>query len=187
MAIPFLVIMSIVLLVGGLVLLAFNRLVALEERCHQAFADVDVQLKQRHDLIPQLAETVRAFAGHEKAAVDQVVALHREAIEAVDVEVKHAAETQLGSSLSRLFVIAQGYPDLQASPHFMRLSEEISDTENKIAAARRFLNRAVAEHNAVLGQFPTRLYAARTRFRPKKRFDLGLDRPFLDDAPKLKL
>jgi LemA protein len=164
-----------------------NRLVTLEQRCEQAGADVDVQLRARHELIPNLVETVRAFAVHERATLDAIMKARTSAITASTPETQMQAEAALGSNLRHLFAVVESYPQLQGSRHFTDLRQEISDIENKIAAARRFVNMTVSEYNASLGQFPAS-YISRQSGRAKRRFfDLGVERVFIEDAPVVKL
>jgi LemA protein len=150
----------------------YNRLVALDQRADQSFADIDVQLKQRQDLIPNLVETVKGYATHERGTLDAVTAARAAAAGATTVNDKVAAENMLTGALGRLFAVAEAYPDLKANTNFQQLQSELSDIENKLAAARRFFNNAVSEFNAVRRGFPTILYAG--------LFGFGADKPFFD-------
>ena len=172
MLITLIVIAVIVALVLFIVVGAYNKLVALDLRADQSFADIDVQLKQRHDLIPNLIETVRGYAGHEKSTLEAVIAARSAATTATSVNDKVEAENMLTGALGRLFALTEAYPDLKASPNFLELQRELSDIENKLAAARRFFNNAVSEFNAVRRQFPTVLFAGMVGF--------GADKPFFD-------
>ena len=174
------------LIAGGFCLFSFNRLKALKNRCVQALADVDVQLKQRHDLIPSLVETVRGYVGHEKDVLEAVTSARAEALSAVGMDQNMRAEAALGAHLARLLSIAETNPDLKASQHFESLRSEISDVENKIAASRRFLNLTASEYNTALEQFPGQLFASWSGLRQQKFFDLGDDRVFIEDAPVVK-
>ncbi|WP_332653187.1 LemA family protein [Brevundimonas sp.] len=162
----------IVAVVLFLVVGAYNRLVALDQRADQSFADIDVQLKQRQDLIPNLVETVKGYATHERATLDSVIQARAAAAGATSVNDKVQAENMLTGALGRLFALSEAYPDLKANTNFQQLSAELSDIENKLAAARRFFNNAVSEFNAVRRQFPTVLFAAMVGF--------GSDKPFFD-------
>src|SRR6202140_5305118 len=148
------------ILIGILVILvlfafgAYNRLVALSQRVGQAFADIDVQLKQRHDLIPNLVETVKGYAAHERGTLDDVVKARNTAISAQGPAQVSAAENQLSGALGRLIALSEAYPDLKANTNFQQLQSELSDIENKIAAIRRFFNNAVQEYNTGLQQTP---------------------------------
>lgn len=172
-----------------LVILAFyNRLVSLGRRCDQAFADIDVQMKQRHDMIPNLVETVRGYAKHEAGTLEAIVKARHAAQTAATPAAAMKAENLLTATLGRLFAVTEAeYPQLQASPHFRELREEIADTENKISASRRFLNSAVAEYNATLEQFPANLIAWMFGMGPKAFFDVGQqERAKLDTAPSVQ-
>jgi LemA protein len=176
------VIVAVVLfvVVGG-----YNRLVALDQRADQSFADIDVQLKQRQDLIPNLVETVKGYATHERGTLDAVTQARAAAAGATSVNDKVQAENMLTGALGRLFAVAEAYPDLKANTNFQQLQTELSDIENKLAAARRFFNNAVSEFNAVRRQFPTVLFAGMVGFGADKPFfDLGeADRATLNAAP----
>jgi LemA protein len=163
------VIIAVVLfvVVGG-----YNRLVALDQRADQSFADIDVQLKQRQDLIPNLVETVKGYATHERGTLDAVTQARAAAAGAHNVNERVQAENMLSGALGRLFAVAEAYPDLKANTNFQQLQTELSDIENKLAAARRFFNSAVSEFNAVRRQFPTVLFAGLVGF--------GADKPFFD-------
>ena len=166
------VIAVIVAVVLFVVVGAYNRLVALDQRADQSFADIDVQLKQRQDLIPNLVETVKGYATHERGTLDAVTQARAAAAGATSVNDKVQAENMLTGALGRLFAVAEAYPDLKANTNFQQLQSELSDIENKLAAARRFFNNAVSEFNAVRRQVPTVLFAAMVGF--------GSDKPFFD-------
>ncbi|MDP2116177.1 MAG: LemA family protein [Brevundimonas sp.] len=166
------VIAVIVAVVLFVIVGAYNKLVALDQRADQSFADIDVQLKQRHDLIPNLVETVKGYASHERATFEAVTAARSAATTATSVNDKVQAENMLTGALGRLFALSEAYPDLKANTNFLELQRELSDIENKLAAARRFFNNAVSEFNAIRRQFPTVLFAAMVGF--------GSDKPFFD-------
>ncbi len=172
MPVTLIVIGVVVVLVLFVVVGAYNRLVALDQRADQSFADIDVQLKQRQDLIPNLVETVKAYAAHERGTLDAVTAARAAAAGASSVNDKVAAENMLTGALGRLFAVAEAYPDLKANTNFQQLAAELSDLENKLAAARRFFNNAVMEFNSVRRAFPTILFAG--------MFGFGTDKPFFD-------
>ncbi len=174
------------LIVVGLLyaVMVYNGLVTLRQRTNQAFADIDVQLKQRQDLIPNLVETVKAYAAHEKSTFDAVVAARGAAMQAATPGEKQAAEQALTGALGRLIAIAEAYPDLKANANFQQLQLDLSDIENKLAAARRFFNNAVSEYNAAREAFPAVLFAASLGFHPREFFDIGIEtRAQLDAAP----
>jgi LemA protein len=150
----------------------FNRLVALRQAWNRAFADIDVQLKLRHDLVPNLVETVKGYAAHESGVFTSVTDARAAAMRATSVTEKSAAEGALSGALGNLFAIAENYPQLKASENFRALQDELADVENKIAAARRFLNNAAAEYNTAIQQFPGVLFANALGFVPAQMFTL---------------
>ena len=165
---------------------AYNRLVALGQRVNQAFADIDVQLKQRHDLIPNLVETVKGYAAHERGTLDDVIKARNSAMSAQGPAQQAAAENMLSGALRQLFALSEAYPDLKANANFQQLQAELSDLENKIAASRRFFNSAVQEYNTGIQRFPAALFAASFGFTPRDYFDLGDDRKTVGEAPQVK-
>jgi LemA protein len=164
----------------------YNGLVSMRQRVNQAFADIDVQLRQRHDLIPNLVETVKGYAAHERGTLDDVVRARNAAITAQGPAQQAAAENQLTGALRQLFALSENYPDLKASSNFQQLQAELSDLENKIAASRRFFNNAVQEYNTGIQRFPAALFASSFGFAPKSFFDLGEDRATVGEAPAVK-
>jgi LemA protein len=164
----------------------YNGLVSMRQRVNQAFADIDVQLRQRHDLIPNLVETVKGYAAHERGTLDDVVRARNAAITAQGPAQQAAAENQLTGALRQLFALSENYPDLKASSNFQQLQAELSDLENKIAASRRFFNNAVQEYNTGIQRFPAALFASSFGFAPKSFFDLGEDRANVGEAPAVK-
>jgi LemA protein len=151
---------------------SFNRLVALRQAWRRAYADIDVQLKQRHDLVPNLVETVKGYAAHESGVFTQVTQARAAAMRATTVPEKSAAEGALSGALANLFAVAENYPQLKANENFRALQDELTDLENKIAAARRFLNNAVAEYNTAIQQFPAVLFAGVFGFQSAPMFEL---------------
>ena len=167
----------------------YNGLVALRQRVNQAFSDIDVQTKQRHDLIPNLVETVKGYAAHERGTLEAVVQARNAAMtaQAGGVAAQAAAENALTGALRQLFALSEAYPDLKANQNFQQLQNELSDLENKIAAARRFFNNAVQEYNTGIQQFPAVLLAGALGFTPKEFFDVGVEqRKELEQAPQVK-
>jgi LemA protein len=164
----------------------YNTLVAMRQRVNQAFADVDVQLRQRHDLIPNLVETVKGYAAHESGTLEAVVKARSAAVAAQGPAQQAAAENVLTGALRQLFALSESYPDLKASANFQQLQAELTDLENKIAAARRFFNNAVQEYNTGIQRFPAALFAASFGFAPKTFFDLGDERASVGEAPAVK-
>src|SRR3954465_3111896 len=146
------VILAIIVAVVLWAIAVYNGLVTLRQRVSQAFADIDVQLKQRHDLIPNLVETVKGYAGHERGTLEEVVKLRNAAMTAQGPAQQAAAENMLTGALGKLFALSEAYPDLKANQNFQQLQTELSDIENKIAASRRFFNNAVQEYNTGIQQ-----------------------------------
>jgi LemA protein len=173
----------ILALIVVFVLFGYNRLVALRQAWKQAFADIDVQLKQRHDLVPNLVETVKGYAAHESGVFEAVTTARAGAMRATGVAEKGAAESALSGALGNLFAVAENYPQLKANENFRQLQDELTDIENKIAAARRFLNNAVREYNTAIQQFPAALFAASFGFTEAQMFEL--DTPQDKEVPKV--
>jgi LemA protein len=163
----------------------YNGLVALRQRVSQAFADIDVQLKQRHDLVPNLVETVKGYAAHERGTLDEVVRARNAAMTAQGPAAQAAAENMLSGALRQLFALAEAYPNLKANANFQQLQSELADLENKIAAARRFFNNAVQEYNTGIQRFPAALFAASFGFTGREFFDAGEERKVLAEAPRV--
>jgi LemA protein len=176
---------AIALLVIWIIIL-YNGLVAMRQRVNQAFADVDVQLKQRHDLVPNLVETVKGYASHERGTLEAVVQARNAAMTAQGPAQMAQAENMLTGALRQLFALSEAYPDLKANQNFQQLQTELSDLENKIAAARRFFNNAVQEYNTGIQQFPAVLIAGPTGFTQKEFFDLGAERGTVSQTPQVK-
>ena len=164
----------------------YNLFVRLRNNRENAFADIDVQLKQRHDLIPQLVATVKGYASHEKETLDRIVSARSGAINARSIDEKIVAENQLSSALAGLKVTVEAYPDLKANTNFMQLQEEISDIENKLAAVRRFFNSATKELNTAIEMFPANIIAGMFGFRKEMMFDLGgSERKIAEQTPQI--
>ena len=182
----FLVFLVLVALVGVWLVSAYNGLVSMRQRYGQAFSDIDVQLKQRHDLIPNLVETVKGYAAHEKDTLEEVTRARNLAVSAQGPAAQSAAESALTGALGRLIAVSESYPDLKANANFQQLQGELSDIENKIAAARRFFNNAVQEYNTGIQQFPAAIFAGMFGFSQRPFFDVGGDRAQLEQAPSVK-
>jgi LemA protein len=164
----------------------YNLFVRLKNTRENAFADIDVQLKQRHDLIPQLVATVKGYASHEKETLDRVVSARSGAVNARSIDEKIVAENVLSSALAGLRVTVEAYPDLKANTNFMHLQGEISDIENKLAAVRRFFNSATKELNTAIEMFPANIIAGMFGFRKEMMFDLGTaERKTMEQAPQI--
>ncbi len=163
-----------------------NRLIALDQRCDTAFADVDVHLKHRQNLIPGLVETVRGFANHERDILLGVMRARTEALQAVAPELRLKAEKNLTQNITALIGVADRYPELKASPHFMALRDELVDAENRITASRRFYNLAVGEYDATLRQFPGSYVGRLRKMSLRMPFDLGVERVLIDEPLAIK-
>ncbi|HTP91711.1 MAG TPA: LemA family protein [Xanthobacteraceae bacterium] len=180
------VVLAVIVVFALWAMTVYNGLVSLRQRVNQAFADIDVQLRQRHDLIPNLVETVKGYAAHERGTLDEVVKARNAAINAQGPAQQAAAENMLSGALRQLFALSEAYPDLKANANFQQLQAELTDLENKIAAARRFFNNAVQEYNTGIQRFPAALFAGAMGFAPKDFFDLGEDRKTVGEAPQVK-
>jgi LemA protein len=164
----------------------YNGLVSLRAKVSQAFADIDVQLKQRHDLIPNLIETVKGYVAHERDTLQAVVETRNAALKAQGPADQAATEGALSGALGRLMALGEAYPDLKASANFQQLQTDLADIEDKLAAARRFFNNGVAEYNAATQHFPAVLFAGLMGFRPQAFFDVGeAQRQALEAPPKV--
>jgi LemA protein len=181
-----LVIIIILVVLVFVIISLYNRLVKMRNNRENAFADIDVQLKQRLDLIPQLVESVKAYMKHESTVLTDITNARANAIKATSVSEKVIADNQITSALQGLQVAVEAYPDLKANQNFMQLQEEISDIENKLAAARRFFNSATKELNNAVETFPSNILAGMFGFKREPMFDLGTEqRAKLEEAPKL--
>jgi len=181
-----LIILAVIVVLVLWAITIYNGLVAMRQRVNAAFADVDVQLRQRHDLVPNLVETVKGYAAHERGTLDEVVKARNAAVAAQGPAQQAAAENMLSGALRQLFALSEAYPDLKANANFQALQAELTDIENKIAAARRYFNNAVQEYNTGIQRFPAALFASAFGFAPKDFFDLGEDRKAIGEAPQVK-
>lgn len=165
----------------------YNRMVSLRQTVSQSWSDISVQLKQRHDLVPNLVETVKGYAAHERGTLEAVVNARNAAVAASGPDAQAKAENMLTGALRQLFALAEAYPDLKANQNFMQLQSELSDIENKIAAARRFFNNAVQEFNTAIRQVPGNLVAPLGRFAAKEFFEIPeAGRAEAETAPEVK-
>lgn len=182
---------TIIVIVVAVILVAwvvsmYNSLVKLRNNRENAFADIDVQLKQRHDLIPQLVETVKGYATHEKETLERVINARNGAMSAKTIDDKIVAENALSSALAGLKITLEAYPDLKANQNFLQLQEEIADLENKLSSVRRYFNSATREYNNAVETFPSNIMAGMFGFHKEVMFDLGEQRAVLEEAPKIK-
>lgn len=184
---PVLIVVGILVLIALWVISLYNGLVRLRNRRQNAFADIDVQLRQRHDLVPQLVDTVKGYAVHEKELLTKITEARSAAMAATTIDGKIVAEQQLSSALAGLKVQMEAYPDLKANQNFLQLQEELSDIENKLAASRRFFNAATTEYNNSVESFPSNLIAKNFGFNREIMFDLGTDsRKQMEEPPKIQ-
>jgi len=152
------------------VIAMYNGLIRLKNRVNEAWSDIDVQLKRRYDLIPNLVETVKGYAAHEQTTFEKVIAARNVAMNASAGEAKAKAENALSETLKSIFALAEAYPDLKANQNFLELQRELSDTENKIQASRRFYNGNVRDFNTAIEVFPTNLIANTLGFKAREFF-----------------
>ncbi len=163
-----------------------NRLVSLKNNRESAFADIDVQLKQRYDLIPQLLGAVKGYMNHESDVLIKVTEARARCMQAGSISEKIAAEANLGAAMNGFNMQIEAYPDLKANANFMNLQNEIGDIENKLAAVRRFFNSSTKEYNNGIEQFPSSIIAGMKNYKKEPMFDLGVEhRQTLDKAPEV--
>lgn len=167
------VVIGIVVLLLIIIASVFNRLVSLKNRTDEAWSDIDVQLKRRHDLIPNLIETVKGYAKHEKEVFEKVTEARTAAISSKGLAEKAKAENQITQALKSVFAVAENYPDLKANENFLELQREITDTEDKIQAARRFYNGNVRDLNISIESFPSNIIANMFHYQKKELFELA--------------
>ena len=163
-----------------------NRLIALDQRCDTAFADIDAHLKHRHNLIPPLVETVRGFVKHESDILLGITEARAAALQAATPEMQLNAEKNLSQNIISLLGMAERYPELKASQHFIELRRELVDAENRITASRRFYNLAVEEYATTLRQFPGSTIGRLSKMNLRMPFDLGIERVLIDEPLALK-
>ncbi len=180
------IVLIAVVVIAVFFIAVYNRLVALRQAYKNAYADIDVQLKQRHDLVPNLVETVKGYAAHESGVLQKVTEARASAMRASSAQERGQAEGMLTAALGQLFAVAESYPQLKANENFRQLQSELEDLENKIAAARRFLNNAVAEYNAHIEQFPAVLLAGPLGFAHAEMFALdAAEKAAASEPPKV--
>ncbi len=163
---------GVVLVLAVFVIGIYNRLVRFRIHCDNGWAQVDVQLKRRYDLIPNLVETVKGYAGHERETLEGVIAARNRAVDASGVKQQAEAENMLTQALGRLFALSEAYPDLKANQNFAGLQEELSSTENKIGFSRQHYNDCVAQYDGARQQFPSNLVAGMFGFEAREYFEL---------------
>lgn len=168
-------ILYVVLIVIAIILIwliaLYNGLIKLRNRTDEAYSDIDVQLKRRYDLIPNLMETVKGYMQHEASTLQKVTEARATAMHAGSMAEKAKAENQLSETLKSLFAVSENYPDLKASQNFLQLQDELADTENKIQAARRFYNGQVRDFNIKIQTFPNSVFAGMLNFKKYEFFE----------------
>jgi LemA protein len=183
---PLIVFIVIIVILVLFFVSSYNRLVSLRNNKQNAFADIDVQLKQRHDLIPQLVESVKGYMKHESGVLTSITEARSNAINANSLDKRIQAENQLTTALQGLKVAVEAYPDLKANQNFMQLQGEISDIENKLAASRRYFNSATKEYNTATEVFPSNIIAGMFNFQKGSMFEVNADeRTAMEEAPKI--
>jgi LemA protein len=175
---------GLIVVVGGWFMLTYNGLVQLRNAVKNAWSQIDVQLKRRYDLIPNLVETVKGYAGHEKETLERVIQARQAGIAASTVKDQQAAENMITGALRQLFALSESYPNLKANENFLALQEELASTENKIGFARQYYNDAVQTFNTRQEMFPANLVASMLGFQPAEFFEI--EETGQRDAPKVK-
>jgi LemA protein len=175
---------GLILVVGLWFVITYNGLVTLRNQVKNAWSQIDVQLKRRYDLIPNLVETVKGYAAHEKETFERVIQARQAGIQASTVKDQQAAENMITGALRQLFALAEAYPNLKANENFMRLQEELASTENKIGFARQYYNDAVQQFNTRQEMFPANLVASMLGFQPAEFFEI--EDASQREAPKVK-
>ena len=179
------ILLGIVAVIFGWFIATYNGFIRFINRTKEAWSDIDVQLKRRYDLIPNLVEAVKGYAAHEKTAFENVTKARSAAMGATGTAAKGQAENMLSGALKSLFAVAEAYPDLKANQNFLELQRELSDTENKIQAARRFYNTNVRDLNTMLEQFPANIVGTLFKFMPREFFELAEDEQAAKDPVKV--
>lgn len=181
------IILIIVVVIALWLISIYNSLVKLRNNRENAFANIDVQLRQRYDLVPQLVNTVKGYAAHESGVLEKVTAARSAAMSASSINEKIAAETQLSGALAGLKISVEAYPELKANQNFMQLQTELADIENKLAATRRFFNSATRELNTSVQSFPANLIAGMFGFHTEPMFEIAQEeRAAVEKAPEVK-
>ncbi len=185
--------MTLLVIIGVIAVIAFwligiyNNLVSLRNNRENAFANIDVQLKQRYDLIPNLVNAVKGYAKHEQETLEKVISLRNQAMGATNINDKIAADNALSGALAGLKVTVEAYPELKANTNFLQLQTELSDIENKLAAVRRFFNSATKEYNNAVQVFPANLFAGMFGFHKEPMFEVAPEeRAIVEKAPEVK-
>ncbi|MFY9484391.1 MAG: LemA family protein [Patescibacteria group bacterium] len=178
-------VIAVFVLAIGWVVLLYNRLIALRNQVQEAWSDIDVQLKRRYDLIPNLVQVVKGYAKHERLVFTEVTKLRNQALNASSPSEKAQADNLISGALKSIFALAENYPTLRSSENFQQLQGELADTENKIAASRRFYNTVTQNYNTSVMSFPTNILAQSLKFKERELFEI--DNPEARKTPTLKL
>jgi LemA protein len=178
------VILGVIVVVVLLAIGMYNSLVQKRIRCREAWSQIDVQLKRRHDLIPNLVETVKGYAAHERETLERVIAARNQAVQAKGVQDQAQAENMLTGALRQLFALSEAYPNLKANENFAQLQEELTSTENRIAFARQHYNDSAAVYNTAREKFPNNLVAGAFNFASQDYFEI--EEPTHREAPKVE-
>lgn len=187
MPLPVVITLAVMALLVVWLVAIYNNLVRLRNNRENAFANIDVQLKQRHDLVPQLVSTVKGYATHERELLESVTRARTQAMAAVSINDKIQAENLLSQALAGLKVAVEAYPDLKANQNFLQLQQEVADLENKLAATRRFFNSSTRELNNAVQTFPAVLVAGMFGFHREAMFEVpAMERATYDKAPEIK-
>ena len=182
------IIVIVAVVIIALILISmYNNLVKLRNNRENAFANIDVQLKQRYDLVPQLVATVKGYATHERELLEKVTAARSACMNATSINDRVQADNALGAALSGLRVAVEAYPELKANQNFLQLQNELSDIENKLASVRRFFNSATKELNTAVQSFPSNIIAGMFGFKKEPMFEIpASDRAAHEKAPEIK-
>lgn len=180
------ILLWIAIVLAIIIIAKYNQIITLKNNRENAFADIDVQLKQRADMIPNLVEIVKWYAKHEKETFENVTKARTAYMNATWVEWKMEANNMITSALKSLFAVSENYPELKANQNFMHVQTELSDVENKLAATRRFFNSATKEFNTFVEMFPTNIIARLFGFKELPSFTLWDDRAEVEKAPKIE-
>lgn len=184
---PVIILLILFLIIAFWLMNAYNNLVRLRNQRKNAFADIDILLRQRHDLVPQLVETVKGYAGHEKSVLQKVTEARSAAVSATTIDDKITAEQQLTTALQGIKFQAEAYPDLKANQNFLKLQDDLNTIETNVAASRRFFNNATMEYNNAVETFPSNLIASNFDFVKEPMFDLGTEsRKAMEEPPVVK-
>ena len=181
---PFIIVVAIVALLVLAVVAIYNGLVTKRVRCREAWSQIDVQLKRRYDLIPNLVETVKGYAAHERETLERVIQARSQAIGAQGVQQQAEAENFLTGALRQLFALSESYPALKANENFAQLQEELTSTENKISFSRQHYNKSVTIYNTACQKFPSNMVAGAFGFKKEEFFEL--EEPQQREVPKVE-